>query len=59
MTSGAAPDMHELSRAIGHASYAITDKAYAHFRPRDFAHISTGGVVPPISKLSPMSRAAG
>lgn len=41
--------MHELSRAMGHASYAITDKVYAHVRPRDFsahraafsAHIST------------------
>lgn len=30
-------DMHELSRAMGHASYAITDKVYAHVRPRDFS----------------------
>ncbi|GAB3845105.1 hypothetical protein GCM10028800_09260 [Nesterenkonia populi] len=29
--------MHELSRAMGHASYAITDKVYAHVRPRDFS----------------------
>ncbi|WP_169564355.1 tyrosine-type recombinase/integrase [Microbacterium indicum] len=30
-------DMHELSRAMGHASYAITDKVYAHLRPRDYS----------------------
>jgi integrase len=30
-------DMHELSRAMGHASYAITDKVSAHVRPRDFS----------------------
>ncbi len=30
-------DMHELSRAMGHASYAITDKVYAHVRPRDYS----------------------
>lgn len=30
-------DMHELSRAMGHASYAIIDKFYAHVRPRDFS----------------------
>ena len=47
MTRGAARGIHELSRAVGHASYAITDKVYAHFRPRDFAHISPAGVVPP------------
>lgn len=43
-------DMHELSRVMGHASYPITDKVYAHVRPRDFsahraafsAHISAG-----------------
>ncbi|MFF2633831.1 site-specific integrase [Microbacterium sp. NPDC058021] len=43
-------DMHELSRAMGHASYAITDKVYAHLRPRDYsrhrtafsAHIAAG-----------------
>lgn len=46
-------DMHELSRAMGHASYAITDKVYAHVRPRDFsvhraafsAHISAANAV--------------
>lgn len=30
-------DMHELSRAMGHASYAITDKVYAHLRARDYS----------------------
>ncbi|WP_198159052.1 tyrosine-type recombinase/integrase [Microbacterium aurum] len=47
-------DMHELSRAMGHASYAITDKVYAHLRPRDYsrhraafsAHIAAGTVAP-------------
>lgn len=47
-------DMHELSRAMGHASYAITDKVYAHVRPRDFsahraafsAHISAASAQP-------------
>lgn len=46
-------DMHELSRAMGHASYAITDKVYAHVRPRDFsahrtafsAHIAAGSML--------------
>lgn len=47
-------DMHELSRAMGHASYAITDKIYAHVRPKDFsrhraafsAHIPAGQSAP-------------
>ncbi|MEV4775221.1 tyrosine-type recombinase/integrase [Microbacterium sp. LWH12-1.2] len=47
-------DMHELSRAMGHASYAITDKIYAHVRPRDFsahraafsAHIAASSAPP-------------
>lgn len=47
-------DMHELSRAMGHASYAITDKIYAHVRPKDFsrhraafsAHIAAAFLVP-------------
>lgn len=30
-------DMHEQSRAMGHASLAIPDKAHAHVRPRDFS----------------------
>lgn len=42
--------MHELSRALGHANYGITDKVYAHIRPKDFsrhraafsAHIAAG-----------------
>ncbi|MEW2014304.1 MULTISPECIES: tyrosine-type recombinase/integrase [Microbacterium] len=46
-------DMHELSRAMGHASYAITDKVYAHVRPKDFtrhraafsAHIAAATLV--------------
>ncbi|MEV8265648.1 tyrosine-type recombinase/integrase [Microbacterium sp. NPDC077057] len=50
-------DMHELSRAMGHASYAITDKVYAHVRPRDFsthraafsAHIAAASV--PVAPL--------
>lgn len=29
--------MHELSRTMGNAGYAITDKVYAHVRPRDFS----------------------
>ncbi|MGW9114780.1 tyrosine-type recombinase/integrase [Microbacterium sp. NPDC055683] len=29
-------DMHELSRPMGHASYACTDRVYAHLRPRDY-----------------------
>ncbi|WP_336646279.1 tyrosine-type recombinase/integrase [Microbacterium sp. USHLN186] len=53
-------DMHELSRAMGHASYAITDKVYAHVRPRDFsahraafsAHISAASAaVAPVRQL--------
>lgn len=47
-------DMHELSRAMGHASYAITDKVYAHLRPRDYsrhraafsAHIAAASAAP-------------
>jgi hypothetical protein len=30
-------DKHELSRALGHANYGITDKVYAHVRPKDFS----------------------
>ncbi|WP_295786344.1 site-specific integrase [uncultured Microbacterium sp.] len=30
-------DMHELSRALGHANYGITDKVYARLRPRDYS----------------------
>lgn len=56
-------DMHELSRAMGHASYAITDKVYAHVRPRDFsayraafsAHISAGTAT--IAPLRPIAAA--
>lgn len=52
-------DMHELSRAMGHASYAITDKVYAHARPRDFsalraafsAHISAGTSPAPVRQI--------
>lgn len=52
-------DMHELSRAMGHASYAITDKVYPHVRPRDFsahraafsAHISAGSTFAPVVAL--------
>ncbi|WP_158597321.1 tyrosine-type recombinase/integrase [Microbacterium telephonicum] len=47
-------DMHELSRAMGPASYAITDKVYAHLRPRDYsrhraafsAHIAAASTPP-------------
>lgn len=47
-------DVHELSRAMGHASYAITDKIYAHVRPKDFsrhraafsAHIAAASAPP-------------
>lgn len=47
-------DMHELSRAMGHTSYAITDKTYAHIRRKDYsrhraafsAHIATGSAAP-------------
>ncbi|KQY75852.1 hypothetical protein ASD13_06325 [Microbacterium sp. Root1433D1] len=54
-------DMHELSRAMGHASYAITDEIYAHVRPRDFsahraafsAHISAvSAPVAPVRQIS-------
>ena len=54
-------DMHELSRAMGHASYAITDKVYAHVRPKDFsrhraafsAHIAAATAQPaPIVAIS-------
>jgi len=30
-------DMHELSRAMGHASYAVTDRVYAHLRRKDYS----------------------
>ncbi|WP_308491299.1 tyrosine-type recombinase/integrase [Microbacterium terrisoli] len=30
-------DMFELSRAMGHANQDITDRVYAHVRPRDFS----------------------
>lgn len=30
-------DMFELSRLMGHASVAITDKVYAHLRKKDYA----------------------
>lgn len=52
--------MHELSRAMGHASYAITDKVYAHVRPKDFsrrratfsAHIAARSTSPaPLARL--------
>lgn len=54
-------DMHELSRAMGHTSYAITDKVYAHDRPRDFsahraafsAHISAANPMPTPVQLHP------
>ena len=32
-----ASDMFELSRLMGHASVAITDKVYAHLRKKDYA----------------------
>lgn len=54
-------DMYELSRAMGHASYAITDKVYAHVRPRDFsahraafsAHNLAAGATPAPVRLRP------
>jgi len=30
-------DMHELSRALGHTNYGITDKVYAHIRRKDYS----------------------
>lgn len=29
--------MHELSRSMGHASYAVTDKVYSHLSRRSYA----------------------
>lgn len=47
-------DMHELSRAMGRASYAITDDVYAHLRRKDYsahrarfsAHVAAAGAAP-------------
>lgn len=56
-------DMHELSRAMGHASYEITDRVYAHLRKKDYsshcaqfsAHVAAGATPPQPVRL----RAAG
>ncbi|WP_082509653.1 tyrosine-type recombinase/integrase [Curtobacterium sp. Leaf154] len=47
-------DMFELSRLMGHASVAITDKVYAHLRKKDYAAerarfsvFVTGATAPP------------
>lgn len=50
-------DMHELSRAMGHASYEITDRVYAHLRKKDYsshrarfsAHIAAAGTAPVVA----------
>lgn len=47
-------DMHELSRAMGHASYVIIDKVHAHLRKKDYtahrarfsAHVAAGSAPP-------------
>ncbi|MFD1575792.1 tyrosine-type recombinase/integrase [Agromyces cerinus subsp. nitratus] len=48
-------DMHELSRAMGHASYEIADRVYAHLRKKDYsshrarfsAHVAAARATPP------------
>ena len=30
-------DLFELSRLMGHASYAVTDRVYAHLRRKDYS----------------------
>ena len=47
--------MFELSKAMGHESYDITDRTYAHLRKKGYsahrarfsAHVGTGGATAP------------